>query len=81
MSDFQNIFQPVSREEVRRRKDLDSLESMVLGEKCIDCDHWMKISECSKEVSSPAMSMFNTCSKFKLKFYYLERLAKLRKEM
>lgn len=79
MTDFRDIFQPASKEEVERRKELNFLEDICSRERCGMCDYWMKTSLCQREARGFKVSMNNwPCNNYELNFSDKKRLVELR---
>lgn len=80
MNVFQDIFQPVSEAEVKRRAELARLEEYVSVKRCGSCDHWMK-STCKLEQRSGRKMSMNDygCAQYELSLWEVEQLKELRK--
>lgn len=79
MTDFEDLFQPVSKMELERRKELAHYEMLVKKRRCGECNHWMRTSECPREAKGIIVSMNGFgCEHFDLDCYYVNKLAKLR---
>lgn len=80
MSNFAEIFQPLSEEKVRSRQELARLEEQCLHPRCGNCDNWMKKSVCPPEGKGRKMSMSNgPCGSYALDYHDRKRLKDLRK--
>lgn len=79
MSEFRDLFQPVPKKELERRKELAHYEEMIKKKRCGQCEHWMKTSECPREARGFKVSMNDwTCNNYELEYYYVDRIAELR---